>query len=136
MAGRKRPDGTFSEDRLDVITVQQLADLRHSDGTRPLVFLNACQVGIAGPTLSGTGGMADAFIRCGAGLFVGTLWSVGDHTAVTFAKTFYEQLKHGASVTQATREARDAAKGAEEPTWLAYAVYGHPYARLQAQGGT
>ena len=25
----------------------------------------------------------------------------------------------------------DAAKKADEPTWLAYTVYGHPYARLQ-----
>lgn len=133
MAGRTREDGTVSEDRLDVNKVRQFAEMRHVDGTRPMVFLNACQAGIAGPTLSGTGGMADAFIRCGAGLFVGTLWSVGDRTALTFAQVFYQRLKDGASVTQATRSARDAAKQANEPTWLAYTVYGHPYARLQIE---
>lgn len=133
MAGRERADGTVSEDRLDVNKVRQFAELMHDDGTRPMVFLNACQVGLSGPTLSGVGGMADAFIRCGAGLFVGTLWSVGDRTALTFARTFYQRLKAGASVTQATRAARDAAKRTNEPTWLAYTVYGHPYARLQAE---
>ena len=74
--------------------------------------------------------MADAFIRAGAGLFVGSLWSVGDDTARTFAQEFYQGLKSGKTVAHATRVAREATKRANEPTWLAYTVYGHPYARL------
>jgi CHAT domain-containing protein len=131
MKGRKRGDGTFAEDKLHVYQVKNQASLAHPDGSRPIVFLNACQAGQAGRTLTGTGGMADAFIRRGAGLFVGTLWSIGDGTALTFADTFYDRLKAGATVSQATRAAREAAKKADEPTWLAYTVYGHPYARLQ-----
>ena len=130
MAGDLGRGGKFMPDPIDLSDVRS-AKLAHPDGTRPVVFLNACQAGKTGRTLVGTGGMADAFISHGAGLFVGTLWSVGDRTALTFAKVFYERLKSGANVTQATRAAREAAKLADEPTWLAYTVYGHPYARLQ-----
>ncbi len=131
MAGRKDTDGAIIEDRLDVSRVSQYADLKNADGSRPVVFLNACQAGATGRTLTGTGGMADAFVRRGAGLFVGTLWSVGDETALTFAREFYTRMKAGKTVTEATRAAREAAKVANEPTWLAYTVYGNPYARIE-----
>ncbi|KRE20436.1 hypothetical protein ASE66_28985 [Bosea sp. Root483D1] len=78
--------------------------------------------------------MAEAFVRAGAGLFVGTLWSVGDKTALTFAEAFYRTLLDGKTLNQAMRAAREEAKEAAEPTWLAYTVYGHPYARLSPRG--
>jgi hypothetical protein len=131
MEGRME-GGAYVQDKLELSTVRQRANLRHADGGRPIVFLNACQAARTGRTLSGTGGMADAFIRTGAGLFVGTLWSIGDDTARGFARAFYEGMKSGATLTQATRAARHAAREANEPTWLAYAVYGHPYAYLEA----
>jgi CHAT domain-containing protein len=132
MAGRMDEAGEFTADKLDVNEVRHYAKLDHPDGTRPLIFLNACQIGKTGRTLNGTGGMAEAFIRRGAGLFVGTLWSIGDRTALGFSSEFYERLKAGANVTEAVRAAREKAKAANEPTWLAYTVYGHPYARLRA----
>ncbi|MFY0735169.1 MULTISPECIES: DUF7379 domain-containing protein [Aurantimonas] len=118
------------ESRLTVQNIEARADLFRPAGARPIVFLNACQAGNTGATFSGSGGMAKAFIEKGAGLFVGALWSVGDQTALSFARTFYESLASGRTVAAATREARRKAKADAEPTWLAYTVYGHPYARL------
>jgi hypothetical protein len=121
----------FVRDTLTVAEVSQYGNLRGANGARPAVFLNACQAGLTGRTLAGTGGMAEAFVRAGAGLFVGALWSVGDGTALTFARTFYEELLKGRTLVQATKQARSEAKQAHEPTWLAYTVYGHPYARVK-----
>ena len=114
-------------DRLGMPTVRQSADLW---ANRPLVFLNACQLGRQGRLMTGTGGLAEAFLRQGAGLVVGSLWSIADDEALTFARDFYSSLLRGRTLIRATAEARAAAAALHEPTWLAYAVYGHPYARL------
>jgi hypothetical protein len=115
-------------DRLAMATVMTSADLW---STRPIVFLNACQVGVRGRLMTGTGGLADAFLRQGAGVVVGSLWSIADEEALTFATAFYEALTGGATLIQATAAARSAAAALHEPTWLSYTVYGHPYARLE-----
>lgn len=121
-------DGRIAREELSVSAVRNNAELAH-DGVKPIVFLNACQTAVGGHALSGAGGLAQAFVRGGAGLFVGTLWSVGDGAALTFSSTFYEALVEGRTVVQATRAAREAAKAEREVTWLSYSVYGHPYAR-------
>lgn len=54
----------------------------------------------------------------------------GVYTATIFAYAFYQRLKSGKAVAQATRVARDAPKLAHEPTRLASRVYDHPYARM------
>ncbi len=115
-------------DRLAMATVMTSADLWR---TRPIVFLNACQVGVRGRLMTGTGGLADAFLRQGAGVVVGSLWSIADEEALTFARAFYEALTNGTTLIQATAAARSAAAAMHEPTWLSYTVYGHPYARLE-----
>jgi Caspase domain len=97
--------------------------LRHPDGTRPIVFVN--NVGWKSSSLAG-------LIRHGAGLLVENLWSVGKLGEEVFARTFYEVLKGGATVGQATRRARKVAKAANEMSWIAYAVYGHPRARIRS----
>lgn len=76
--------------------------------------------------LTTIGGFAEAFIRAGAGAFVGTLWSVGDGPARTFTESLYRTLLDGGSMAGATRIGREAARAAGEATWLAYVVYGHP----------
>ncbi|MDH0748868.1 CHAT domain-containing protein [Pseudomonas sp. GD03842] len=116
---------------LSVASVQTYANLA-LDGYRPLVFLNACQSGVTGKTLSGAGGLAQAFVQRGAGLFVGTLWSIGDRPALGFASQFYGQLKTGQNVSHALRAAREQARRDLDTSWLAYTVYGHPYARLSS----
>lgn len=102
------------------------------DVTSPghVVILNACQVGRSGESLAGLGGFAQAFVHAGAGLFVAPLWSVGDELASTFCTTFYERLVAGDTVADATRAARTAARDAGDATWISYAVYGEPTARL------
>ncbi|MFC0251946.1 CHAT domain-containing protein [Massilia consociata] len=121
---------TYIPTWLDATTVEAFAKLRGQDGTQPIVFLNACKAGRAGYKLTGIGGFAQAFLRAGAGAFVGTLWSVGDEPAFTFGKTFYDALLSGQSVPHATTLAREAAREAGDATWLAYVVYAHPHARL------
>lgn len=123
--------GRLVDERLSLPTVLMSANLRHADGTRPIVFLNACQLGRQGRTITATGGLAEAFLRQGAGLVVATLWSIADEEALTFARTFYAELTAGRTLIQATMAARAAAAAQHEPTWLAYTVYGHPYAKLE-----
>ena len=127
LQGFKR-DGGIAREELTLAAVRNYTNLA-SEGMKPLIFLNACQTAVGGYSLTGAGGLAQAFVRGGAGLFVGTLWSVEDRAALQFSKTFYATLKDGSTVVQAARKAREAAKEKNESTWLAYSVYGHPYAR-------
>ena len=117
--------------------VAEFANLRGSKGSRPLVVLNACQVGRASWKLTSIGGFAHAFIERDAGAFVGTLWAVGDEPARTFTEAFYKCLAKGGTISEAARQGRDAAEKAREGTWLAYVVYGHPNAKVtwEALGG-
>ena len=98
---------------------------------RPMVVLNACQIGREGYGLTGISGFAQAFLRGGVGVFVGTLWSVGDRPARLFTETLYTHLLDGMTLAQATVAARHAAQQAGDATWLAYVVYGHPHLRLK-----
>lgn len=106
---------------------------------RPLVVLNACQVGRAGYQLTGIGGFAEAFMGKGAGAFVGTLWSVTDEVALAFNQALYDQLLADEPLATAAVAAREAARKEGErrgdASWLAYAVYGHPQARLDRDPG-
>lgn len=110
-------------------TAEQYADLEN--GGRPIVMLNACQLGLSGYKLAGIGGFSQAFVKGGAGLFVGALWSVGDSPARAFSEEFYRSLLAGDDVAGASIKARACAGKAREATWLAYVVYGHPHAKLK-----
>jgi len=129
--------GQYLEEYLLASTVRHESYLgRPDNAVRPLVFLNACQVGRLGHQLSSLGGFADSFINAGAGAFVSSLWNVGDEPAAAFGRTFYERLKAGGTVADATVTAREQARVAGDATWLAYVVYAHPDARLHdARGG-
>ena len=102
---------------------------RRATWQRPLVFLNACRS--AGPRYRcfGLDGFAERFLRAGAGAFIGSLWEVGDHTALRFATELYQMLKDDRTLGQAVTDLRGRVKDGDL-TWLAYAVYGHPEARL------
>jgi hypothetical protein len=97
---------------------------------QPLVFLNACRS--AGPRYRcfGHDGFAERFLHAGAGAFIGSLWEVADLSALSFATTLYQMLgKDNLTLGQAVSDLRLRAKDGDL-TWLAYAVYGHPEARL------
>jgi hypothetical protein len=115
---------------LNAVTVEYNTNLRNPDGNRPLVFVNACQVGRAGYKLTGLGGFAQAFLSAGAGIFAGTLWSVGDEPASTFAKQLYTRMMAGDELSNAAIKAREEARKSGDASWLCYVVYGHPSAKL------
>jgi hypothetical protein len=136
-----KESGDWEPSRLDASEVEAHARLQDAAGNRPIVIINACQAGRQGYKLTGIGGMAKAFLAgepgtgAGAGIFVGTLWSVGDAPARTFTETFYSELLAGRTVAQASIAARKAARTAknriiDQSTWLAYVVYAHPDAKL------
>jgi len=90
----------------------------------PLVFFNACRT---------TGGAVDTcfqswaagFLAAGAGAFVGSVWPVRSDAARRYALSFYNALvDDGMSLGGASLAAREAIKDLQDPTWLAYAVYG------------
>jgi hypothetical protein len=107
----------------------------HVAKDRPLVFLNACQVGQQGWSLTRLGGWAAAWVdRCRCGAFIGPLWSVNDRLASEFARAFYDALCEGRSIGQAAQAARQQTCHQTlryNPTWLAYSVYAHPNARVR-----
>lgn len=97
----------------------------------PLVFLNACETGQSGVSLTGIGGWARAFVKAGAAGFLGSLWEAQDESAYRFALAFYGYLLNGKTVAEAVRLARKDIRKAGDPTWLSYTVYAHPLARLE-----
>lgn len=98
---------------------------------RPVVFINACQVGRGGMALTGIGGWARRFVQAGAGAFIGAYWSVYDDAAVAFAKEVYGRLLDGKPIGDAVREARAAVRAGGDPTWLAYTVFADPMASVE-----
>lgn len=126
----RRENGDWKPVSLTSTIVEQFCHVREEGGNRPLVFLNACQVGRAGYKLTGIGGFSQAFLRGGAGVFVSSLWAVGDEPARTFTEQFYAELKKGKTLAKATTAARKKARKADDATWLAYVVYGDPHAKI------
>ncbi len=98
----------------------------------PLVFLNACEVARQGVALNGLGGWAPALIDAGASAFLGSTWRVTDTLAAQFAAVFYQALRDGSTAGQAVQAARSAIRNPDstDPSWLGYALYGHPLAKV------
>ena len=130
MQGYVQNDNRYVVNELSATTIEQYSRL-NQDGNRPIVVLNSCQTGRTGYTFTGVGGFARAFLKGGAGVFVGALWSVGDRSARTFTEKFYTALLDGSTLSESTIQARETARRSGDATWLAYAVYGHPYMRIQ-----
>jgi hypothetical protein len=91
---------------------------------RPLVFLNACEAGRLGESLSTWGGWPSRLIRAGAGAVVGASWPVRDVASSKFATAFYDALLAGKTLSLAASEARGAAAAIGDATWLAFTVRG------------
>lgn len=110
---------------VDALTVRQEGRLAPDS----LVFLNACESGRLGPSLTTWGGWPTAFLNAGAGAFVGTSWPVREKPAAAFTEAFYEALLEGQTLSDAATVARRAIRDMGDASWLAYKVYGHPFAR-------
>jgi CHAT domain len=101
---------------------------------RPLVFLNACQIGGTIQTMTSAGGFAPTFLQLNAGAVIAPLWSVFDTTAEVVAEMFYravQQSPHEA-FAETVRKIRAKAFDEDPPedlaTYAAYCFYGDPLA--------
>lgn len=130
LRGQKR-GATVHEQYLSSNDVKQNVDWTHPDVAGPLVVLNACQTGRSGELLTTVGGFAKAFLDAGASAFVSCLWSVREEPARVFVETLYDELLKGTQMSRASAVAREAARDAGDPTWLAYVVYARPDAVLE-----
>ncbi len=120
------------EGRLDCEQVLQLAGFQEAFAARPLVFLNACEVGGAVPALDGVGGFANSFIELQAAAVVAPLWAVRDSAAFAVTKEFYTRVLEGHTFAEALGDIRARAYSGQESndTLAAYCFYGDPLARL------
>jgi len=107
---------------------------------KPLVFLNACEVGRTIPALVGIGGFASVFIEAGASCVIAPLWSVKDSIAHEVAKAFYGALRSDVTLpfAEIVRSIRAKAyvEGGGEDTYAAYCFYGDPLAARIASDAT
>ncbi|WP_437826987.1 CHAT domain-containing protein [Sorangium sp. So ce1153] len=99
--------------------------------TRPVVVLNACHSGRQELSLTGLGGFARAFVHAGAAAVVGPIWAVDDYAAYRFTRAFYARLLEGATVGEATRDARAVVRRVDPVAALAFTVFANPSARVQ-----
>jgi hypothetical protein len=98
-------------------------------GSAPTVFINACRSAGFSATYNRLDGWASKFLEAGAAAFIGSLWAVSDGAAREFAQELYRQLQGGSPLGNAVMQARQAAGSTpDDPTWLAYTVYGDPRA--------
>jgi hypothetical protein len=96
------------------------------------VILDASDLGrLPPPDAVGLGGFPEAFLRGGAGAFIGCAWSVGHEPGGRFVDAFSDALLAGGTIASATREARAAAHAAGDLSDLAYTVFAHPEARVR-----
>ncbi|MBK8046641.1 MAG: CHAT domain-containing protein [Anaerolineales bacterium] len=111
----------------------EASGLRGLRKSRPLVFLNACYGARTDFGLTGLGGWVERLVgQAHVSAFVGALWEVNDELAVAFSTHFYERLLAGDTVAQAFRSGRLHIRDRDpaNPTWLAYALYADPNARV------
>lgn len=102
---------------------------------RPLVFLNACEVGRPGVGLAGVGGFAAAFTDADAAGIVAPLWAVHDGVAHEVARAFYAMVaaEPQAGFAEILRRLRARAYGAGgADSFAAYCWYGDPRATAGA----
>lgn len=99
---------------------------------RPVIFLNACEVGRTNPALVGVGGFAPAFIQLGASAVIAPLWSVSDNIAHDIAQEFYRSVRDNPNIPFSQIFSRIRAKAYDEvsgrDTYAAYCFFGDPLA--------
>lgn len=104
---------------------------------QPLIFLNACMIGIGGELLGDMGGFPGNCLKGGFGGVLGALWEVDDTVAHDIALEFWRRAltspgTSGEPIAAILRDLR--AKydpNSPVPTYLAYVYYGHPRLTLE-----
>lgn len=121
------------EDKADFVTAYVTSDdVRKGEGSQhPLVFLNACQLGGAGPHLGLVTGWPQAFLEAGASACIAPLWSVIDANAKEAAEMFYRLVfDERMTLGQALQEIRKEWRRRNSLTFLSYVLYGDPMAHV------
>lgn len=113
------------------------SEVRQGLGSQhPLVFLNACEVGAAGASLSLVAGFPAAFLYAGASALVSPLWAVNDERAGKIAAEFYREAfvaGGGKPLGAVLRDLRARWRQEKHLTYLAYVLYGDPMVRVDYQ---
>lgn len=123
------------EEGEDLRPVDLSGEARRMGVCRPLVFLNACETGRSGLSLTDAGGWAPHFLRAGAGAFLGSLWPIRDACSRQFARAFYASFVGGLPLADAVAAAREAVRSEDDSAWIAYTVFGHPGATCRPVPG-
>jgi len=111
----------------------QGSNIRGLRRERPILFLNTCHGGRMNFDLCGLGGWAQKMVgEIGVSAFIGAQWEIHDRLASAFAIHFYDGLQAGLTLGQAFHQARQHIRelAPNNPTWLAYTLYGDPNARV------
>jgi CHAT domain-containing protein len=111
-------------------------DAEYGGEHQPIIFFNACMIGLGGEVLGDLGGFPGNCLRGGFGAVLGALWEVDDAVAGDIALEFWQRALPatgpGEPVAEVLRDLR--AKYSPQqpvPTYLAYTYWGHPRLRLQ-----
>jgi len=101
----------------------------------PLLFINACEAGVAQRLLAQTAGFAGISLRGGFRGFIAPMWSVEDTTASEIAHRFYGATLNDDALTvgQAMRDVRRSFARDRQSTALSYVFYGHPRLSLRME---
>lgn len=99
--------------------------------SRPLAFLNACEVGGTVATLDGVGGFAHSFIELGASAVIAPLWAVQDQAALNVTHDFYTQALQGVPFAAIMKDVRARAYAEAVDSYAAYCFYGDPMAKAE-----
>jgi CHAT domain-containing protein len=98
--------------------------------TKPMIFLNTCNIGRQIFKFNTISGWAHKFIKEGAAIFLATLWPIDDVTARSFTEAVYENLKDGNPVGLAVKNARQTCEREGDTSHLAYVLYAHPQTKI------
>jgi hypothetical protein len=124
---------TLILDDPDVLTSSMVLAMRgflSAFKSRPMVFLNACEVGKPVPGLDGVSGFATSFMRLQASAVVAPLWAVQGKAALDVTTRFYSAAFAGIPFARILQEIRKDAYTGEAPpdSYAAYCLYGDPLA--------
>lgn len=101
----------------------------------PLIFLNACQVGASGASLSLMAGFPGAFLKAGASAVISPLWTISDEHAKAITEQFYQAAfaNPGTTLGEIMQSIHQQWADKQHLTFLAYVLYGDPQARVTFQ---
>lgn len=110
---------------------------KYGGNQQPLIFLNACMIGIGGQLLGDMGGFPGNCLKGGFGGVVAALWEVNDKVAREIALEFWQRVlpRDGSQPEPVANVLRDLRAQYDHdspvPSYLSYVYYGHPRLTLQ-----